>query len=264
MLDQTMAAAEIERNLASHIQNHEWEAALGKLRALELVGQHNPNLERALLSMIDFVDALRAKNHAGAAKTPKDGWALLGVSDVGADESVSALIEAEENWRSGEAKVRAALQKATHILTRAEAENQLGVLAAVVENREAARTHFQTALSHDPRHYRAMTNLGNLELEAGRLQEAETRYREVIRLNPDYSVVYNNLAAVMKKQGKRSEAVAFLKKAQNLSVRELRGDTKGTAVGRQKSPIGDWFAKPSSRWVIAGFILLAAFLISRR
>jgi tetratricopeptide (TPR) repeat protein len=264
MIDPNSAAAEIERNLNNHIQNREWESALGKLRALELVGQHNPELERALLGMIDFVDALRAKNYAGAAKISKEGWDLLNVSRQGADESVAALVEAEDNWRNGESKVRSALQKATHPLTRAEAENQLGVLAAVVENREAARTHFQAALSHDPRHYRAMTNLGNLELEAGHLQEAETRYREVIRLNPDYSVVYNNLAAVMKKQGKRGDAVAFLKKAQSLSVRELRGDTKGTAVGRQKSPIGDWFAKPSSRWIIAGLILLAAFLISRR
>lgn len=264
MIDPAQAAAEIERNLQSHLQNREWEMALGKLRALELVGKHNPELERSLLGMIDFVDALRAKNYTGAAKTPKDGWALLEVSTLGADESVAALLEAEENWRGGENKVRAALQKATHFLTKAEAENQIGVLSAILEQRDAARTHFQAALSSDPRHYRAMTNLGNLELEAGHLQEAESRYREVIRLNPDYSVVYNNLAAVLKKQGKRNDAVTMLKKAQSLSVREMRGDTKGTAIGRQKSPLGDWFAKPSSRWIIAGIILAAAFLISRR
>jgi hypothetical protein len=44
----------------------------------------------------------------------------------------------------------------------------------------------------------------------------------------------------------------------------LRGDTKGTAVGRQKNPVGDWFAKPSSRWIVAGVVLLAVFFISRR
>jgi tetratricopeptide (TPR) repeat protein len=264
MTDPQTAAAELQRNLQTHIQNREWEVALGKLRALELVGQHNPELERALLTMIDFVEALRAKNYVGAAKTAKDSWGLLEVTTLGVDDSVSALIEAEENWRNGENKVRAALSRVSHILTKAEAENQLGVLAAIIENREAARGHFQAALSHDPRHYRAMTNLGNLELEAGHFLEAETRYREVIRLNPDYSVVYNNLAAAMKKQGKRNEAVTLLKKAQSLSVRELRGDTKGMAVGRQKNPIGDWFAKPSSRWILAGVILLVAFLISRR
>ncbi|MFN3266960.1 MAG: tetratricopeptide repeat protein [Deinococcales bacterium] len=264
MIDPVQATAEIERNLQSHLQNREWEMALGKLRALELVGKHNPELERALLGIIDFMDALRAKNYTGAAKTSKEGWALLKLTTLGLDESVAALIEAEQNWREGENKIRDALQKATHILTKAEAENQMGVLAAILEQRDAARSHFQAALANDPRHYRAMTNLGNLELEAGHLQEAESRYREVIRLNSDYSVVYNNLAAVMKKQGKRSEAVTMLKKAQSLSVREMRGDTKGTAVGRQKSPLGDWFAKPSSRWVLAGLILLVAFLVSRR
>jgi tetratricopeptide (TPR) repeat protein len=264
MTDSQLATAEIQRNLQAHISNREWEAALGKLRALELVGQHNPELERALLTMIDFMEALRAKNYAGAAKTAKDTWGLLEVSTLGLDDSVSALLEAEDNWRNGENKVRAALARATHALTKGEAENQLGVLAAIVENRDAARGHFQAALSHDPRHYRAMTNLGNLELELGHFAQAEARYREVIRLNPDYSVVYNNLAAAMKKQGKRNEAVTLLKKAQSLSVRELRGDTKGTAVGRQKNPVGDWLAKPSSRWILAGAILVVVFLISRR
>ena len=261
----TEALLEIQKNLELHLEKREWEAALGKLRALELVGQRDPELERALLLITDFMDALRAKNYAGATKTPTDGWQRLGVGLDGLEPALAALLEAEANWRIGEAKVKAALARAVlHPLTRAEAENQLGVLEAVLENRDAARSHFQAALSADPRHYRAMTNLGNLELEAGHLQEAESRYREVIRLNPDYSVVYNNLAAVMRKLGKRSESVGYLKKAQSLSVREIRGDTHGTSIGKVKNPLADWFAKPSSKWVLAGALLLAAFLIYRR
>lgn len=261
----TEAVLEIQKNLEQHLEKREWEAALGKLRALELVGQHDPELERALLLITDFMDALRAKNYVGAAKTATDGWQRLGITQDGLEPALAALLEAEANWRIGESKVRAALTQALlHPLTRAEAENQLGVLQAVLENRDAARSHFQAALAADPRHYRAMTNLGNLELEAGHLQEAESRYREVIRLNPDYSVVYNNLAAVMRKQGKRSESVGYLKKAQSLSVREIRGDTRGTSVGKVKNPLSDWFAKPSSKWVLAGVLFLAAFLIYRR
>ncbi len=265
MTDTAIATTEIKKNLELHLDKHEWEAALGKLRALELVGQSDAELERALLFMTDFLEALRAKNYAGAAKTPKEGWQRLGVDATGVDVALEALLEAEANWRNGANKVKVSLQKAVlHPMTKAEAENQMGVLEAVLENQDAARTHFQAALAADPRHYRAMTNLGNLELEAGHLQEAETRYREVIRLNPDYSVVYNNLAAVMRKQGKRSESVAFLKKSNQLSVREIRGDTKGTAVGRVRSPLADLLAKPNTKWFIAAAFLIAAYLIYQR
>jgi tetratricopeptide (TPR) repeat protein len=265
MTDTAIATAEIKKNLELHLEKHEWEAALGKLKALELVGQSDPELERALLFMTDFLDALRAKNYAGAAKTSREGWQRLGVVEEGVELALEALLEAEANWRNGANKVKVSLQKAAlHPMTKAEAENQMGVLEAVLENPIAARTHFQAALAADPRHYRAMTNLGNLELEAGHLQEAETRYREVIRLNPDYSVVYNNLAAVMRKQGKRSESVAFLKKSNQLSVREIRGDTKGTAVGRVRSPLADLLAKPNTKWFIAAAFLIAAYLIYRR
>lgn len=265
MIDPTQAALEIGKNLEQHIAQREWEAALGKLRALELVGQRDLELEKALLLITDFMDALRAKNYAGAAKTAREGWGRLGIDLGGLDEAVASLQKAEENWRNGENQVKTALQPAlAHLLTKAEAENQMGVLAAITEQPSEARGHFQAALSADPRHYRAMTNLGNLELEAGNLQAAETRYREVIRLNPEYSVVYNNLAAVMRKLGKRSESVTFLKKANSLSVREVRGDTKGTSIGRVKNPALDWLSKPSSRWVIAGLVLVAAFFLSRR
>ena len=265
MTDTALATAEIKKNLELHLENREWEAALGKLRALELVGQSDPELERALLFITDFLDALRAKNYAGAVKVSREGWQRLGITEAGADAALEALLDAEANWRNGANKVKAALEKAAqHSMTKAEAENQMGVLEAVLENSVAARAHFQAALAADPRHYRAMTNLGNLELEAGHLQEAESRYREVIRLNPEYSVVYNNLAAVMRKQGKRSESVAFLKKSNSLSVREIRGDTKGTSVGKTRNPVADVLAKPNTKWFIAAAFLIAAYLIYQR
>jgi tetratricopeptide (TPR) repeat protein len=265
MTDPTTAISEIKKNLEQHLENKEWEAALGKLRALDLVGQSDPELERALLLTTDFMDALRAKNYAGAAKTSREGWKRLGVVEEGVEAALEALLEAEANWRNGANKVKTVLEKVLqHPMTKAEAENQLGVLEAVLENRDAARTHFQAALAADPRHYRAMTNLGNLELEAGHLSEAEARYREVVRLNPDYSVVYNNLAAVMRKQGKRSESVAFLKKSNQLSVREIRGDTKGTSIGRTRNPLADVLAKPNTKWFIAAAFLIAAYLIYQR
>ncbi|NJK44161.1 MAG: tetratricopeptide repeat protein [Pleurocapsa sp. SU_196_0] len=204
---------------------------------------------------------LRAKNYDGASKTSLEGWEELGLEVVGLSRAIEALREADGNYRNGEAKVRDALEiAAARWLTRGEAENGIGVLEALVGNSDLARTHFQAALSADLRHYRAITNLGNLELEAGNLERAEELYKQVVQLNPDYSVVYNNLAAVMRKRGKRHDAVEYLKKSQRLYMRELRGQTKGTSVGKVQNPVTNWFANPAARW---GLFIIAAFLIWR-
>jgi tetratricopeptide (TPR) repeat protein len=243
------------------VRNHDFERALGKLKALAVVGRPQANAESVVTRVVDALDALRAKNYDGASKTSLEGWEGLGLEVVGVPRAIEALREADGNYRSGEAKVRDALEIARGCwLTRGEAENGIGVLEALVGNSDVARTHFQAALSADPRHYRAITNLGNLELEAGNLERAEELYKQVVQLNPDYSVVYNNLAAVMRKRGKRHDAVEYLKKSQRLYMRELRGQTKGTSVGKVQNPLTNWLANPAARW---GLFIVAAFLIWR-
>ncbi len=214
------------------LERHQFEEALARLKALSLVGQGNTDSQESLERLVAFMECLRAKNYVGAKKVSRDGWTDLEVQVFGLEQPIDALILAEDSWRNGDEKVRAALQPALeHPLTKSEAHNQLGVLEAVCEQPELARQHFQAALASDSRHHRAITNLGNLELEAGNLQTAEMRYREALKLNPEYSVAYNNLAAVLKRQGKRGEAVDMLKKSQRMSLKEIRGQTKGTSSG---------------------------------
>jgi tetratricopeptide (TPR) repeat protein len=259
------AADHLERAFQEHLEKREFEPALGKIRALQLVGRGDAELEDALTRVIEILEALRAKNYAGAKKVPLNNWERLGVDALGIPQALSALEDAEANWRNGEPKVRSALEIArAHWLTKAEAENQLGVLEAIIERWDVARGHFQAALSSDPKHHRALTNLGNLELETGHLEAAEARYREVIRINPEYSVVYNNLAAVLRKLGKRGESVEMIKKSQRLAMREIRGQAKGTTVGRPKTGLTNWFNNPNSRWVILIAVVIIVFLLTRR
>ncbi len=259
------AADSLERALQEHIEKREFEPALGKIKALQLVGRGDAELEDALARIIEVLEALRAKNYAGAKNVSTTGWERIKVDTSGVDQALSALEEAEVNWRHGETKVRASLEIArANWLTQAEAENQLGVLEAIIERWDVARGHFQTALSADPKHHRALTNLGNLELETGHLEAAEARYREVIRINPEYSVVYNNLAAVLRKLGKRSESVEMIKKSQRLAMREIRGQARGTDVGRPKTGLTQWFNHPNSRWVILIAVVIIVFLLTRR
>jgi tetratricopeptide (TPR) repeat protein len=51
-------------------------------------------------------------------------------------------------------------------------------------------------------------NLGAACRAAGRIPEAETCYRQALRLKPDFAEAYNNLANVMTAQGRRQEALA--------------------------------------------------------
>lgn len=244
------------------VERREFEKALGKLRALAVVGRAEPDAENAVTRVVDALEAIRAKNYAGALKTSLDGWDNLGLETGSVKPALEALQSADANWRNAQTQMRASLESARDCwLTRGEAENNLGVLEALGGNADVARAHFQAALAADPRHYRALTNLGNLELEAGNLEQAEILYKQVIAIQPEYSVVYNNLAAAMRKRGKRHESVEYLKKSQRLHMRELRGQTKGTAVGApQGNQLSKFFANPVARWGVA---LIAIYLIWR-
>jgi tetratricopeptide (TPR) repeat protein len=244
------------------IAAHEYEKALGKLRALAVVNRAEPDAESAVARVVDALEAVRAKNYAGALKTSLEGWDALGLETETVKSALEVLQRADTNWRAGEATMRDDLETARgNWLTRGEAENNLGVLEALGGNPAAARAHFQAALAADPRHYRALTNLGSLEQEAGNLDAAETLYKQAIAINADYSVVYNNLAAVMRKRGKRHESVEYIKKSQRLHLRELRGQTKGTAVGLppSSSPVR-WLQNPTVRLVL---IIVIVFIVWR-
>ena len=244
------------------LERREFEKSLGKLRALAVVGRAEPEAENAVTRVVDALEAIRAKNYAGALKTSLEGWDKLGLEVGGVRPAIEALQAADANWRNAQTSMRASLESAKDCwLTRSEAENNLGVLEALGGSTDAARAHFQAALSADARHYRALTNLGNLELEAGNLEQAEILYKQVIAIQPEYSVVYNNLAAAMRKRGKRHESVEYLKKSQRLHMRELRGQTKGTAVGQAPgNQLSKFFANPIARW---GLALIAIYLVWR-
>jgi tetratricopeptide (TPR) repeat protein len=255
----------------SSLERYQYEEALARMKALSLVGLGDPENQDALERLVMFFESLRAKNYQAAGRVNRSGWSALDIQVLGLDEMLAALTDAEESWRNGDERVRAALQPALeHPLTRAEARNQLGVLEAVCENPDLARTHFQAALASDPRHYRAITNLGNLELETGNLQTAEMRYREALKLNPEYSVAYNNLAAVLKRQGKRGEAVDMLKKSQRMSLKEIRQQnrkgvsTPGNSVPDLRTRVAELWANTTIRTVIIVVVIVVAYQIFKR
>jgi tetratricopeptide (TPR) repeat protein len=65
---------------------------------------------------------------------------------------------------------------------------------------------FEHALSVTEGNYVAHHNLATALVSKGRLAEAESHFREVIRLRPDYERTYVSLGAVLSREGRHAEA----------------------------------------------------------
>lgn len=148
-----------------------------------------------------------------------------------------------------------------HPLTRAEALNMLGVLHALRTEAGAARGRFEEALRHDPGHYRARMNLGNLALEAGDPQQAEAEYRAVLKLAPDYDGAHHNLGVALRRQGKVYESVGSIRKAQRLGVRRTQQDSREELREQFRASRGLRLLRVA---LIAAAVLIAALLLFSR
>ena len=172
----------------------------------------------ALSRLISFKKALYRRNL-------EDARALLPEGEPYAEELERFLADLKEErfdpWLS-----------AGPAFVRAEAWVRKGARLAEEGEKEAAREAFEKALSLDPRHPRALVNLGNLELEAGRVDAAIERYQEALKIDPELADAHHNLAAAYKKKGNIDRMVRHLKRAQRLTMyppQESRGRKGGVA-----------------------------------
>ena len=71
----------------------------------------------------------------------------------------------------------------------------------------------------DPMSYTTHNTLGDLYLDAGELEKAESEFRTTISLDPSYYVPYQNMSHVKRAQGKQKEADLWQKKAQAIRAK---------------------------------------------
>ncbi|WP_339095688.1 tetratricopeptide repeat protein [Deinococcus sp. VB343] len=246
----------------------EWRRA----QAAATLTQADPDTLSAVSALSAVQQDVRARKYASAQRglsayagalkeldRRRQGEAAL-LRSLVAPEVLAQALSALEN-ASGEAdpvELQSKLAAAqAHALTRAEALNVVGVLHALRQEEGAARARFEEALTHDPQHYRARMNLGNLDLEAGRLPEAEAAYREVLQLAPDYDGAHHNLGVALRRQGKLYESVGAIRKAQRLGVQGARAEAKEEM---QEQFRRDPRLKYVRVAVFAGFVVLLALL----
>lgn len=217
---------------AGYMRAGEYRRALAAAR----VGNAEPEVQSALEDLFDLQEAVRArrlilarrlttrlKEHVAAMTDPAAFRTTVNVASL--DAAVDALYAADQERLTDEATLEARLQPALQEgLTRAEALNTLGVLHALQDREARARQLFGEAFSHDPGHYRSLTNLGNMALEGGDAGSAEQLYRQAIALNGDYAGAHHNLGVALRKLGRLNDSVRSIKAGQRLSVRQTRRD----------------------------------------
>lgn len=189
------------------------EAALGSYLRF---GPEQPGVQATLEDLQSVVALVKSKAFVRAERVLlriEDrpdwfDWTRFEQAFAALRKAVAALDERELE------QVEPHLQEAEHELFLAEIANIRGTARIFDGELEQARLDFELALELDPKHYRALTNLGNAALEDGRLDEAIEYYRKAINLNADFPNAHHNLGVAWRKKGNIAKSIAALKAGQ--------------------------------------------------
>lgn len=105
-------------------------------------------------------------------------------------------------------------------------ENKRGVALVNLARREEAQIVFESILQAEPGYAPALVNLGNMDLEAGNLEQAVAKYESAVRFDDFYAMAHFNLGVAYKRLGRTGDAVREFKRAQSLEGRARQKPSK--------------------------------------
>jgi len=120
------------------------------------------------------------------------------------------------DFSAAEAAFSALIDASSTAPERAFLLNKRGVARIGLERRDLAHADFAAALEARPDYPPALTNVGNLLLEEGSVEEAIARYERAIERDPEYAVAHLNLSVAYKRAGRIADAVRALRRSQRL------------------------------------------------
>lgn len=215
----------------------------------------------ALKTLASVQEATREKSYAKALERLQRLETKPDLTDWDAlKQNLDVIKDAAENLdkrRDPEAALTT-LEPLNHPLLNAEAETLRGTANVLMNETDTARSHFERAVTLDPKHYRAITNLGNLALEAGQTDEAIQAYERSLKLNESFPNAHHNLGVAYRRKGQINKSVRHLRKAQNATQRQMREEARTTL----RSGAGQSWSK-YGRWVLYAVIAVAVFLALR-
>jgi tetratricopeptide (TPR) repeat protein len=215
-------------------------------------------VEQALELFVDVQILLREKNVAKARQALLKRNKALSWSEQLSAELEPQLVTLEDATKALEKqepeKTLTLLQSITAPLLLAEVETLRGTALIYHNDTATAKAAFEKALAHDPNHYRALTNLGNLALESSNTDEAIALYEQALKLNETFANAHHNLAVAYRKKGQVSKSVSELKKAQYVSQQKLRDDARQMFKGQSGKYL---------RWLMYAGAAIILFLLLR-
>lgn len=244
-------------------QRHVAEGRLGDALSAELENARPDEEVIALLEGLGELQTfLRAKQYDRAEALARRLKADLEPTLPELQTQTALLAQSGAKLERGEAEeVLTLLGGVTLPLLRAEADAQRGTAQVYLGDTETAEQTFRAAIDADPKHYRALTNLGNVLLEAGRTDEAIELYERAVRLNESFSNAHHNLGVAYRRKGQVSRSVAAIRKAQRVSRQRDRDDARGSVkalAGGLRGVSGKYL-----RWVLYGGAAAGLYLLLR-
>lgn len=223
-----------ETNWETLLANQQYSTAA---RVYTLLPERDTTMQRSLDALADVVDLQRDRLYKRAAerierledRSELIEWDAM-LEEIRLFDKVSGLIEQRDIAGALEA-----LGDQTEWYFTSEAHTLRGTALIYEGDMDDAEALFTQVIELDPRHYRAITNLGNIALERGDTDEAIERYQRAIELNETFPNAHHNLGVAYRKKRQIGKSVQALKKAQRFSQKHDREEAReqlGKMTGR--------------------------------
>lgn len=240
----------------------EWRERLREGRLSEALAAQlsAPHPDESALRLLEDLTELRGLLRAKAWRKARGLAERLGDDTLPQLAAEVAQLEASGvGLERGDAEQTLTLLEGVELaLLRAEAETQRGTAYVFLGDAEAAERSFKKAVELDPKHYRAVTNLGNVALEQGRVDEAITFYEEALKLNEGFSNAHHNLGVAYRRKGQVNRSVASIRRAQRVSRQGERDEARGVLKSLGRGQRG-----PYLKWLLYAVAAAGVFLLLR-
>lgn len=257
---------QLEPTMTDFTDSLTWQDALAAGRAGEALAlyRRSQQIDDAVYEALDTLAAMQV-----ALREKSYTRALRGVSKLEQrpdlldwDGLEADLVRVQKGAEeTGKSRVEDALSTLAPVaapLLRAEVETLRGTVQVIDNRVDLAREHFENAVAADPKNYRAMTNLGNLALEAGDIDAAIAAYERALALNDSFGNAHHNLGVAYRRKGEVGKSVRALRKAQGASQKQLREEARETL----QSGVSGGLAK-YGRWLVYIVVAVVVFFLLR-
>ncbi len=223
-------------------------------------GETDPEVRSGLAALVDMQELLRERSYGRAIERLErlDSRPTFAPWDRILEELKTLKDSASALDRRDPDLARELLSELTNPWFAAEVLAQLGITEVYDGNLEEASAMLERAVEMDPQHYRAITNMGNLALEAGQVDEAIEFYQRALKIEEDFPNAHHNLGVAYRKKGQLNKSVRSLRRAQRTQQRH--------EVAEARESIGKW-AGPSFakylKWIVWGVIIVGGYFLLR-